>query len=208
MGRLKNLIVKKYKEVPGAASRIYLIHVKDITNRPRTVAQMNAANTAYVPAPGDTMTIGEAFTYRVITPASAAGVTPVVAEVRAKFIGFDINTDSAHPTYETIGEKGYTAYKGSIKGEILGASGDAQREFIQDLTNDDRCIVLLELRDSGNFMVLGSQVVPVSISFKGDIGAKAGDKNHIEVMFDDNSGFLYRTYPQQLALGIEDETKF
>jgi hypothetical protein len=88
--------------------------------------------------------------------------------------------------------------------EIIGAGGDAQREFIQEVNDDNRCIVLLERRESGDYVVLGSQVVPVTVKFKGDLGMKAGDKNRIDVEIDDTSGVLFRTFPKELALSIEE----
>jgi hypothetical protein len=103
-----------------------------------------------------------------------------------------------------VGDRGYEAFKNGIKGEIIGAGGDAQREFIEEINDDNRCIALLELRDSGDYMVIGSQVVPVSIKFKGDLGTKTGDKNHIEVEIEDTSGKLFRTFPKELALSIEE----
>lgn len=200
---MKTLVVEKYKELPGTSATILLIRAKDLTNRPRTVADINAGVTSYAPKIGDKVRLGEAFTYRTLTPANTTA-TPPVLEVKAKFIKFDINVDSGHANYETIGDRGYEAFKNGLKGEIIGAGGDAQREFIQEINDDNRCIALLERRESGDYIVLGSQVVPISIKFKGDLGAKAGDKNMIDVEIDDTSGVLFRTYPKELALSIEE----
>ena len=83
MGRLKTLVVEKYKELPGTSATILFIRAKDLTNRPRTVAEMNAAVTTYAPKIGDKVRLGEAFTYRTLTPANTTA-TPPVLEVKAK----------------------------------------------------------------------------------------------------------------------------
>lgn len=198
MGRMKNLVVETYKELPGGGARVLLIHYKDIINRPKTVAQLNATTVGYTPAVGDKVRLGEAFDYRVITP--AAGQTPAVT---AKFVSYEINIDSGHLSYDSIGDRGFEAFKNMLKSQIIGAGGDAQREFAETLNDDPRCIALFELRDSEDYAVLGSTIVPVTVKIKGDLGKSAGDANAVEIDIEDSSGFIFRTYPKTLALSIE-----
>jgi hypothetical protein len=188
MGQLKNLVRTKCKAKAGTLVTCLTIPSIHLTNAPKTVFEMGGSG--YVPALGDRVRLSEAFTY-----ASVDG-TP------AKFSKFTINVDSGQVNYESVGDAGFSAQKNMFKAEIVGGTKDEVRDYIEQL--DEYCghVVLVEDRDTQDWIVMGSINNPVYFKFKGDGGAKAGDKNVAAFEIEDQSGIIYRTYPKALALSI------
>lgn len=190
MGRLKNLVRTKPKELAGTGFEVLLATVSDLTNNPKTVEEL--AGSGYVYALGDGVKIGEAFTYKM-----SAGQTPAPI---GGFIKSRLYEDSGEVMTESIGERGFEAFKNSAKGYIVGMQ-DAVRDWMQK-ANEEGCVLLITMRDSKDFAVIGSIDYPIYLKFKGGSGAKAGDKIGVDFTLEDNEGHIFRTYPKTLALNM------
>lgn len=195
MGRLKHLVRTKPKELAGTGFEVFLAPVSDITNNPRTIEAIMpiiAPATTYTYKLGDGVRIGEEFSYKMSTDP-----TPVKI---GGFIKSRLYEDSGEVTTETIGERGFEAFKNGSKGYIVGMQ-DAVRDWVQKV-NEEGCVLLIRMRDSKDFAVIGSIDYPIYLKFKGGSGTKAGDKIGMEYTIEDNEGYMFKTYPQALALNI------
>lgn len=190
MGRVKNLVKTKPKELAGTGFEVLLATVSDLTNNPKTIEQL--AGSGYTYALGDGVRIGEAFTYKMSTD-----TTPVAI---GGFIKARMYEDSGEITTETIGERGFEAFKNGAKGYIVGMQ-DAVRDWVQKV-NEEGCVLMMKIRDSGDFAVVGSIDYPIFLKFKGSTGMKAGDKIGMDFTLEDNEGFMFKTYPKNLAVNL------
>jgi hypothetical protein len=190
MPALKNLVRSKCKAAPGTTVNCLGIPAIHLSNNPRTVFEKDGATVGYTAAVGDRVRLSEAFTYETVDGSAA------------KFAKFKVNIDSGGLNYETVGEKGFEAYKNMGSGEIVGGSMDEVREFVDFVNDFCGMVVLMEMRDSQDWAVLGSKDNPVYFNFKGDIGKKAGDKNVAAFELNDEGGKVFRTYPKALALSV------
>jgi hypothetical protein len=191
MGALKNLKRTKCKAKAGTLVTCLTIPAIHLTNAPKTVLEIGGSG--YVYALGDRVRLAEAFTYATVDSAPA------------KFSKMQINVDSGQVTYESVGDAGYGATKNNFKAEIVGGTKDEVRDYVEQI--DEFCghVVLVEDRDTQDWIVMGSINNPVYFKFKGDGGAKAGDKNVAAFEIEDMSGIIYRTYPKALALSIHTD---
>jgi hypothetical protein len=186
---IKNL-KKKCKVLPGTGVRIRIIEAGDLLKDPRTVKVIGTAGLTatpvvpYVYAPGDGVTLGEAFQY--------VG--------SAKFAEFTIVPDSGNIKANSVGAIGFEGYENELMGMIKGV-GAPQREWAQDVTNSCSGVIVLVQNREGDWDKLGSKISPVTVAFKFDGGKKAGDTAGAEITIKDASGIIYNTYPD--ALGME-----
>lgn len=191
MGALKNLVPKKSKAKAGTWLTMLVCPTDNIAADPKTVLELQNGTQGYTPAVGDKVRLGEPFTFLN----------------NAKFSKFDINVDSGELKYETVGERGFEALKNMLSGQIINATSDETREYIEDVTSYRGHVVMIENRDSGDWAVMGSKRHPVQLNVKANSGKKAGDANVVDFDIEDSTGIVYRTYPKALALSVYTDTE-
>ena len=128
----------------------------------------------------------------------STGVVPAVPV--GGFITARMYEDSGEVMFESVGDRAFEAFKNSAKGYITGMQ-DAVRDWC-DKANQEGCVLLMPMRDTKDFAVIGSIDYPIFFKFKAASGLKAGDKIGVEFTIEDAEGFMYKTYPKELALNV------
>lgn len=133
MGCLKTLTDQCGKKNPsGIKTLMYLADASDITNKPKLKSEMTPAGTA----PGDGVTIGEAFT----------------TAVGAGFYPYKIIPMSGKVDDNAVGEIGGKTWESSFEFKIRGTDAEVL-EFAANTVNC--CLIGIAIEKSGQRRVLG-----------------------------------------------------
>jgi hypothetical protein len=186
MRQYKNHKRASAKGVQGTGTEVLIIPAENLTSWPRTKFVKNTGVSTYEPQQGDKVIFDEPFTY----------VTG------AKFSRLKIVFDTGKPMYESIGDKGFKAIENKLQGKVANAFDPAWLELVQDITDSEGDVVLIDLPEYDAYAVFGSNLKPIEVSFKGDKGFKAGDTNATEIEIADSNGLIMKLYPKSLGVSV------
>jgi hypothetical protein len=190
MRQYKNHTRASAKGVQGTGTEVLIIPAENIATWPRTKYEKNLGTNGYTPALGDKVTFDEAFTYKTVN------------SVAAKFSRIKIVFDTGKPMYESIGDKGFKALENKLQGKVSNAFDPAWLELVQEITDSEGDIVLIDLPELDAYGVFGNNLKPIEVSFKGDKGLKAGDTNATEIEIADSNGLIMKLYPKSLGVTV------
>lgn len=171
---------------PGLRTKMRFIPAKELTGFPKTKDKMTPAGTAV----GDTVTLGEVFTY-VTTPG------------KGYWRELDVLVDTGGLNSKTIGEIGGKSFQNTIKGflPLAESSRAAILEWNQCMAN--ACLVCAVQDRTDRWLIVGRDNDPAHIEeIDTNFGEKQGDRAGSAFSIKSMDGSVPLLYPDTLAFDL------